>query len=80
MHRINSAREAARWNNSLQRLAAQTPHGIPVTISTDPRHAFVDNVGASFTAGPFSQWPDTLGMAALRDSATVREIAEIARD
>ncbi|OUD87836.1 Periplasmic beta-glucosidase precursor [Clavibacter michiganensis subsp. michiganensis] len=80
VHRINSAREAARWNNSLQRLAAQTPHGIPVTISTDPRHAFVDNVGASFTAGPFSQWPDTLGMAALRDSATVREFAEIARD
>ncbi len=80
VHRINSAREAARWNNSLQRLAAQPPHGIPVTISTDPRHAFVDNVGASFTAGPFSQWPDTLGMAALRDSATVREFAEIARD
>ncbi len=80
VHRINSAREAARWNNSLQRLAAQTPHGIPVTISTDPLHAFVDNVGASFTAGPFSQWPDTLGMAALRDSATVREFAEIARD
>ncbi|MDO4036146.1 glycoside hydrolase family 3 N-terminal domain-containing protein [Clavibacter michiganensis] len=80
VHRINSAREAARWNNALQRLAAQTPHGIPVTISTDPRHAFVDNVGASFTAGPFSQWPDTLGMAALRDSATVREFAEIARD
>ncbi|MWJ77968.1 glycoside hydrolase family 3 protein [Clavibacter michiganensis subsp. michiganensis] len=80
VHRINSAREAARWNNALQRLAAQTPHGIPVTISTDPRHAFVDNVGASFTAGPFSQWPDTLGMAALRDSDTVREFAEIARD
>ncbi len=80
VHRINSAREAARWNNALQRLAAQTPHGIPVTISTDPRHAFVDNVGASFTAGPFSQWPDALGMAALRDSDTVRQFAEMARD
>lgn len=79
VHRISSARDAARWNNALQRLAEQTPHGIPVTISTDPRHAFVDNVGASFTAGPFSQWPDALGMAALRDSATVREFAELAR-
>lgn len=80
VHRIDSAREAARWNNALQRLASQTPHGIPVTISTDPRHAFVDNVGASFTAGPFSQWPDALGLAALRDVDTVREFAERARD
>lgn len=80
VHRINSARDAARWNNALQRMAAETPHGIPVTISTDPRHAFVDNVGASFTAGPFSQWPDALGMAALRDSETVREFAQLARD
>jgi beta-glucosidase len=80
VHRIKSAREAARWNNALQRLAAQTPHGIPVTISTDPRHAFVENVGASFTAGPFSQWPDALGLAALRDSDTVRDFAQRARD
>ena len=80
VHRINSAREAARWNNALQQLAAKTPHGIPVTVSTDPRHAFVDNVGASFTAGPFSQWPDGLGLAALRDSDIVREFAEQARD
>lgn len=80
VHRIKSAREAARWNNALQRLAAQTPHGIPVTVSTDPRHAFVENVGASFTAGPFSQWPDALGMAALRNSEAVREFAERARD
>ena len=80
VHRINSARDAARWNNALQRLAEQTPHGIPVTISTDPRHAFVDNVGASFTSGPFSQWPDALGLAALRDSDTVRQFAELARD
>ncbi len=79
VHRIKSAREAARWNNALQQLATQTPHGIPVTISTDPRHAFVDNVGASFTSGPFSQWPDALGMAALRDPDTVREFADMAR-
>lgn len=75
VHRISSAREAARWNNALQRLAEQTPHGIPVTISTDPRHAFAENVGASFTAGPFSQWPDALGLAALRDREVVRDFA-----
>ncbi|MFD5186206.1 glycoside hydrolase family 3 protein [Streptomyces sp. NPDC058372] len=76
VHRIASARDAARWHNAVQRLAEQTPHGIPVTISTDPRHAFSENVGASFTAGPFSQWPDALGLATLRDPAVVRAFAE----
>jgi beta-glucosidase len=80
VHRIADAREAARWGNALQRLAEQTPHGIPVTISTDPRHGFLENVGASFTAGPFSQWPDALGLAALRDPDTVRDFASRARE
>lgn len=80
VHRITDAREAARWNNALQTLAKQTPHGIPVTISTDPRHAFVENAGASFTAGPFSQWPDALGLAALNDVDAVRTFASYARD
>ncbi|MEH0420904.1 glycoside hydrolase family 3 protein [Streptomyces sp. B21-083] len=80
VHRIEDARAAARWNNAIQRLAEKTPHGIPVTISTDPRHGFLENVGASFTAGPFSQWPDGLGLAALRDPDVVREFARRARD
>ncbi|MDX3452074.1 glycoside hydrolase family 3 N-terminal domain-containing protein [Streptomyces sp. ME02-8801-2C] len=80
VHRIEDARTAARWNNAIQRLAEKTPHGIPVTISTDPRHGFLENVGASFTAGPFSQWPDGLGLAALRDPEIVREFARRARE
>jgi beta-glucosidase len=78
VHALGSPREAARWNNAIQRLAEQTPHGIPVTISTDPRHAFMENAGTSFSAGAFSQWPEPLGLAAL-DDATIREFAEIAR-
>lgn len=80
VHRIEDARAAARWNNAVQRLAEKTPHGIPVTISTDPRHGFLENTGASFIAGPFSQWPDGLGLAALRDPDVVREFARRARD
>jgi beta-glucosidase len=80
VHQISSARLAARWNNAIQELAEQTPHGIPVTISTDPRHAFIENSGVSFAAGPFSQWPDALGLAALDDVDAVREFARIARD
>ncbi|MDQ1124650.1 glycoside hydrolase family 3 protein [Microbacterium trichothecenolyticum] len=79
VHAIRTARQAATWNNNLQALAEATPHGIPVTISTDPRHAFVENTGVAFSAGPFSQWPEGLGLAALDDVDTVREFAEVAR-
>ena len=70
---------AARWHNALQAIAEQSPHGIPVTISTDPRHAFIENAGASFAAKAFSQWPESLGLAALRDADLVREFGDIAR-
>ena len=50
-----------------------------MTISTDPRHAFIENAGVSFTAKAFSQWPEPLGLAALRDADAVREFADIAR-
>ena len=79
VHVLEDARMAARWHNALQALAEQTPHGIPVTISTDPRHAFIENAGVSFTAKAFSQWPEPLGLAALRDVDAVRRFADIAR-
>jgi beta-glucosidase len=69
----------ARWHNRLQDAARGTRLGIPVTLSTDPRHAFTDNPGASFTAGPFSQWPEMLGLAAIGDQETVRRFGDIAR-
>ena len=79
VHALDDARMAARWHNALQAVAERAPHGIPVTISTDPRHAFIENAGVSFTAKSFSQWPEPLGLAALRDADAVREFADIAR-
>ncbi|HEX9228548.1 MAG TPA: glycoside hydrolase family 3 N-terminal domain-containing protein [Arthrobacter sp.] len=79
IHALGTAREAARWSNALQALAAQTPHGIPVTISTDPRHAFIENSGVSFTAAHFSQWPEPIGLAAVGSADLIRRFAEIAR-
>lgn len=76
VHGLESARAAATWNNALQALAEQTPHGVPVTISTDPRHSFTENSGVAFSAGPFSQWPDALGLAAIDDPAVIRDFAE----
>ncbi|WP_432181536.1 glycoside hydrolase family 3 protein [Streptomyces sp. NBC_00063] len=69
----------ARWNNTVQAMATETRLGIPVTLSTDPRHAFTDNVGASFNAGAFSAWPEPLGLAALRDPQLVYEFADTVR-
>jgi len=60
VHQLPAPRLAARWHNALQRLAEDTLLGIPVTVSTDPRHAFHKNSGVSFAAGHFSQWPDML--------------------
>ncbi len=74
-----TGREIAAWQNALQRLAASTRLGIPITLSTDPRHSFSENPGASILAGPFSQWPETLGLAATRDEELVERFADIAR-
>ncbi|MBA3843539.1 MAG: glycoside hydrolase family 3 C-terminal domain-containing protein [Actinobacteria bacterium] len=79
VHRLEDPRMAARWHNALQSLAEHTPHGIPVTVSTDPRHAYLENVGASFGARAFSRWPEPLGLAALRDAGLVTRFADIAR-
>ena len=76
---ITNVREWARWHNRLQDLAAQTRLGIPVTLSSDPRHAFSANPNASLGAGVFSQWPEPIGLAAIRDPATVTRFADIAR-
>ena len=79
VHQLPDARLSARWSNALQKLAEQTPHGIPVTVSTDPRHAFVENSGVSFSAGHLSQWPEPLGLGAIGDEEGIRRFADIVR-
>ena len=79
VYQLPEPRAAAEWHNNLQRLAEQTRLGIPITISSDPRHAFTANPATSMAAGHFSQWPEPIGLAATRDEALVREFADIAR-
>ncbi|MGX5697552.1 glycoside hydrolase family 3 protein [Agromyces soli] len=69
----------AEWHNRLQELAAATRLGIPVTISSDPRHSYSDNPLAALFAGAFSVWPEPMGLAAIGDEATVERFADIAR-
>lgn len=77
---ITNATETAEFINLVQERALNTRLGIPVTISTDPRNAFTENLGTGFKAGVFSQWPESLGLAALRDPSLVRKFAEVARE
>lgn len=69
----------AGWYNRLQGLAESTRLGIPVTLSSDPRHAFTSNPGAAFLAGHFSQWPEPIGLAAIDDPALTQAFADMAR-
>lgn len=74
----DTANMAAQYNK-LQALSETSRHGIPVSISTDPRHHFQYTVGASAATSGFSQWPETLGLAAIGDDALVRRFGDIAR-
>ncbi|KAK0108695.1 hypothetical protein ONS95_003486 [Cadophora gregata] len=77
---VTNARDAAEWHNGLQHRALATRLGIPVTLSSDPRNHFTDNVLTGFTAGALSQWPETLGLAALRSTSLVEHFANVARE
>lgn len=79
VHGLESAEDAARWHNRLQQLAEQTPHGIPVTVSTDPRHGGAQNAGTSWATSFFSLWPEPLGLGALADPVLVRDWARTVR-
>ena len=69
----------AAQDNALQEIAERTRLGIPLTISTDPRHHFQYVLGASAAPGGFSQWPEALGFAAIGDAGLMRRFGDIAR-
>lgn len=74
-----TAEKMAEWHNRVQDLAKTTRLGIPVTLSTDPRHSFSDNPLAAIMSGPFSEWPEPLGLAAIADEDVVEKFGDIAR-
>jgi beta-glucosidase len=71
--------QLAEQNNKVQEIAQRTRLGIPVTISTDPRSHFQFVLGATSSGFGFSQWPETLGLAAIGDKDLVRRFGDIAR-
>lgn len=79
VHALPETRLAIEWHNHLQTLAESTRLGIPISISSDPRHAFSNNEATNLRAGSFSQWPEPIGLAAIGDPALVEQFGDIAR-
>lgn len=74
---LENAGTAARWSNRLQSFAESLPWGIPVNISSDPRHGS-SQAGAEYKsgAGDVSKWPEGLGMAATFSPELCREFGD----
>jgi beta-glucosidase len=76
--KFESAKTAARWNNELQKYAEAMPHGIPVNLSSDPRHG-AGSAAAEYKsqAGEVSKWPEGLAMAATFSPELCGEYAKV---
>jgi len=70
----------ANWLNAVQQIAESSRLGIPVLFVTNPRNHYGAQAafGMIEAGNAFSQWPGTLGLAAMRDTALVEEFARIA--
>ena len=68
----------AKWYNNLQVYAESTRLGIPITIASDPRHHFSENI-FSMEASGFTQFCEMPGFAAIGDESLVKKFADIVR-
>lgn len=80
LFRIPDTHHLAIWYNKIQKLAEQDRLGIPVTISSDPRHGISNFIGNDMLGGGFSKWPEPIGLAATNDSSLVAEFGRIAAE
>ncbi|MFF3490548.1 glycoside hydrolase family 3 protein [Streptomyces sp. NPDC002795] len=71
--------EIALWHNRLQELAADTRLGIPVTVSTDPRHGMFSSPAAGQAIERMSRWPEHTGIGAIGDVRLAEEYGEVVR-
>jgi beta-glucosidase len=76
---VESPEVAAAWNNNAQALVEGLGFGIPVNISTDPRHGIESsaeyNIGSG---GKISMWPNSLGLTATFDPEMMKRFGKIA--
>ena len=75
---VPGTKHLATWYNAIQKVAEQDRLGIPITISSDPRHGINNFLDEDFLGGDFSKWPEPIGLAAIGDSAYMLKFASIA--
>ena len=76
---IPSVDALAAWYNRMQQFAIDSSRlGIPITLASDPRNHFTNNIFA-MSAATFSQWCEPLGLAAIGDEKLTRQFADVAR-
>ena len=77
LNHFDSASDVVVWNNRLQALAEEQKWGIPICISSDPRHAAGNRAAEFSEAGKdVSRWPEGLGMAATFSPELMKAFAE----
>lgn len=67
------------WHNTIQEMAESTRLGIPITLSSDPRHGFRDNPFTGQALDSLSRWPETTGIAAIGGEDAVRAYGDTIR-
>ena len=68
----------AALNNEWQLRCESTEFGIPLVISTDPRHTGTINAGyVAGQDGELSQWPETMGMSMTFDPAVFERFGDV---
>ncbi len=76
---IPAAKALATWYNRMQKFVEDSTRlGIPITIASDPRNHFSNNIFA-MTAKTFAKWPEPLGLAAIGDEKLTRQFADNSR-
>ena len=76
------ARIMAEWANNVQEVTERSRLGIPAIFASNPRnHVAVDNsMGLNVGGSYLTQWPGTLGLAAMDDPDLVLEFAKTAAE
>lgn len=76
---IASPAVCVKWVNNIQSFVEGLGHGIPVNISSDPRHeTLATDEFNSGSGGKISLWPTPIGMAATFDPTVAGEFGRIA--
>lgn len=78
LNHFDRAEDVVRWNNHLQALAEEQKWGIPICISSDPRHA-AGGKSAEFSESgqDVSRWPEGLGLAATFSPELMKSFAQV---